>query len=395
MAVSTGRTEHDELMRRALVAAGLCLLAGLGPWMAQGAGAATRDTSQVRTVLSGLSSPEGIAVDAVGDLFVADTGHCRVLMVPSHSGVVFGRDVVRLRHYVVAGSRCGLPGGLSYPSSVAVSPAGNLFIAEASTSRVVMVRPSAPRRLVPIAGTGHPGYDGDGQPAPVSELNEPSGIATDAAGNLFIADTANCRVREVPAVGTSFAGQVMTPLDIYTVAGTGVCGSAGLGGLAASAQLANPVAVAIDRGGNLIIADNGEQTVLAVARVNGAIAQLAGMLGNGPYGGDGLSATGATAELNDPEGVAISPLGTLYVADGFMHAIRIVPTVATTVLGRPMSPGDMYTLIGAVPINTSAGLGNGTQWVVGHIDRPSSLALSPFGGVFFSDSGTGQVREVG
>jgi hypothetical protein len=122
---------------------------------------------------------------------------------------------------------------------------------------------------------------------------------------------------------------------------------------------------------------------------------VAGTGGNGPYLQDGLSATGPTAELNDPEDVAISSLGTLYITDGLMHAIRIVPMTTGVVQGRAMNAGAMYTLAGAVPVSDASGAGNGTQWITTRVDRPVGIALSPFGGVFFSDAGTGQVREIG
>lgn len=353
-------------------------------------------TPAVRTILNGLSAPSGIALDALGDLFIADTDHCRVVMVTSHAGSLYGRQVKKLRPYVVAGSRCGSKGALSYPTGLAVNSQGDIFIAEASAARVVMVRPNGSHTLVAIAGTGRPGYDGDHRPASLSELDQPTGLALDQSGNLFIADAANCRVREVPAVGGTHFGQAMTPLDIYTVAGTGVCGSAGRGGPPALGQLSNPVAVAVDRGGNVAIADNGDQSILLMSGPGlGMLSVVAGTGSNGPYLQDGLSATGATAELNDPQGIAISPLGTLYITDGIMRTIRVVPTMSGIVQGRAMTAGNMYTLAGALPIASPSGANNATQWVTAHVSRPMGIVLSPFGGVFFSDAGTGQVREIG
>ena len=218
-------------------------------------------------------------------------------MVTSHAGILYGRHVAKLHRYVVAGSACGVNGGLRFPTGLAVNSHGDIFIAEATAARVVMVRPRGSQVPVPIAGTGRPGYSGDQRPAALSELNQPTGLALDPAGDLFIADTANCRVREVPAVPGRSRGQAMTPLDIYTVAGTGVCGSGGRGGPPNVAQLSNPVAVAVGPGGVLVIADNGDQSVLEVSPQGlGLLAAVAGGGGNGPYLEDGLSATGPTAE---------------------------------------------------------------------------------------------------
>jgi hypothetical protein len=256
-----------------------------------------------------------------------------------------------------------------------------------------MARPTGSRALVDIAGTGQAGYNGDGRPADESELNEPSGLALDAAGDLFIADTANCRVREVAAQSTVAYGQAMTPFDIYTVVGTGVCGSGGRPGSGTMAQLSDPEGVAVDRSGDVFIADNGDQAILDDTRT-GTLNLVAGGTGsNGTYLSDGLSATGVGAELNDAEDVALGPAA-MYISDGTMHAIRVVPFATTTLLGRTMTAGDMYTLAGALPITTSAGLGNGTQWILDHIGHPSGLVVAPSGAVFFSDAATGAVREI-
>ena len=147
--------------------------------------------------------------------------------------------------------------------------------------------------------------------------------------------------------------------------------------------------------GVLAIADNGDQSVLeATPQGVGTISVVAGTGGNGPYLQDGLSATGPTAELNDPEGVAVSSLGTLSLTDGLMHAIRVVPAGTGTVLGRAMNAGDMYTLAGAMPVSDPSGAGNGTQWVTTRVNRPVGIALSPFGGVFFVGRASGHMGRL-
>ena len=90
----------------------------------------------------------------------------------------------------------------------------------------------------------------------------------------------------------------------------------------------------------------------------------------GPYLADGLSATGATAELNDPRGLAVGPTGALFVTDGFMHAIRVVPTTTGTLLGRAIRAGGLYTAAGALPVSSAAGLGDGTRWVLTQLGNP-------------------------
>jgi hypothetical protein len=163
--------------------------------------------------------------------------------------------------------------------------------------------------------------------------------------------------------------------------------------------------VAIDASGDLFIADSGDQSILEVPVQSGSdygtsiqaggIATIVGEGGNGPYLADGLAALGETAELNDPEGIAVSLTGTLFMTDGSQHCIRVVPDATTTVFGRTMHGGDLYTLVGALPISNSAGLGDGTRWVLTHIGDPIGITQSPSGAVLFSDRTTGQVREIG
>jgi hypothetical protein len=362
-------------------------------WSNPGAGAATPSNPVVITVATGLSAPHGLALDSAGNLFMADTDHCRVMMLAAQSEDLYGLHEQAGRLYDVAGRTCAKRAALRYPTGLAVNRGGDLFIAEGTADRVVMVRPQGSRSLVDIAGTGHGGYNGDDQPAPLAELDQPDGLALDPAGDLFIADTANCRVREVPSHDVGAFGQTMTTLKIYTVAGTGVCGSSGRGAPTGQAQVSDPVAVATDPVGDVFIADNGDQSVLDDT-VAGQVTVVAGGTGsNGPYLSDGLSATGVAAELNDAEGIAIGS-SSMFITDGAQHAIRVVPFATTVITGRPMTAGDMYTLAGALPITTSAGLGNGTQWVLTHVDRPTGIVIDPSGDVFFSDAGTGQVREI-
>jgi hypothetical protein len=115
-----------------------------------------------------------------------------------------------------------------------------------------------------VAGTGTLGYSGDGGPATAAELSDPADVTLDAAGNLVIADSGNGRVRVVAAASGTFYGQAMTVGDIYTVAGTGTPGYSGDGGPATSAELGNPQGVAVDGAGNLMIADFGSDRVRMV-----------------------------------------------------------------------------------------------------------------------------------
>jgi hypothetical protein len=406
--------------------------AGTVETMASGAtasGATSSSPLSVRTLLGPrtLDSPGGIALDTSGDLYIADTGHCRVLVLPDHSGVIDGMHVRAGHVTVLAGGRCGGGGddggdgggrrgsgaSMGHPTGVAVDANGDVFVAEATAQRVQEIHGAAdggrggtPPLLVTVAGTGTAGFNGDGLTGTASELDEPTGVAVDSAGDVFIADTANCRVRVLADHDGTVLGRPVTTGHLTTVAGTGVCGSAGQGGPLAGAELWNPVAVTLDRSDDLLVADSGDQSVLlgsAAGTTGWGTTVAAGDLGlvvggtgdYGPYISDGFSATGETAELNDPRGVAVGPTGALFVSDGFMQAVRVVPQTSGRLLGREMDGGDMYTALGAVPVSTSTGLGNGTKWVVARAGTPTGVAVSSAGALYMSDAGLGTVRVVG
>ena len=352
-----------------------------------------------------LDAPAGLALDASGDLYVADSGHCRVVVLPSHSGSVDGLRVRPGRVTTLVGGSCRGPRSIGHPTGLAVDAKGDVFIAEATAQRVQVVRPGVHRSAVTVAGTGEAGFGVSGQSAIDSDLNEPTSVAVDDAGNLFIADTANCLVRVLPARSTTLFGVAMTVGDLYSVAGTRVCGSRGQGGPLVSAELWNPVAVAVDRSGDLLVADQGDQSVLLAPTHTGTywgtpvaagdIAVVVGGTGSyGQYLADGLAATGGVAELNDPRGLAVGPTGALFVTDGFMHALRVVPSTDGSLFGRPMKTGDLYTLAGALPVSTRTGAGNGTRWVLAQTDTPSGIVVAPSGNAVFSDAGQATVRMV-
>jgi NHL repeat len=391
-------------MRRLSVAlAGLVSLSTVLLASALPAGAAGAVRSVVGSAV--LDTPGGLALDAAGDLFIADTGHCRVLVLPARAGTRYGLHLHPGRVATVAGRSCAGTGSIGHPSAVAVDTRGDVYIAEATAQRVQVVRPAG-RDVITVAGTGRAGFNGDGLAGTASELDEPTGVAVDAAGDVFIADTANCRVRALPAASTTLFGQAVTAGHLFTVAGTGVCGSEGQGGPVAAAQLWNPVAVAVDSAGDLLVADDGDQSVLLAAARSGTFYSsgidagdigvvVGGTGGYQPYLADGVPATGVAAELNDPRGIAVGPTGALFVTDGRMQAIRVVPSHTGTLFGRTMSVGDLYTVAGALPIANAEGPGDGTRWVLTPMTTPVGLAVSPSGNLFYSDGSLDTVRVIG
>ena len=168
------------------------------------------------------------------------------------------------------------------------------------------------------------------------------GLALDQDQNVLVADTSNNRVRMIAATSGTFYGIAMTAGDIYTVAGTGTGGFAGDGGLAATAELSGPEAVAVDESGNLVISDSGNERIRVVAATSGTfygIAMTAGdiytVAGSGRFGFGGDRGPATAAGLADPQGVTVDGSGNLVIADSFDNRIRVVTATSAPSTASP------------------------------------------------------------
>ena len=276
-----------------------------------------------------LYHPGGTAVDSKGDVFVADSGD-NVVREITAAGVIR-----RVAGTGIAGlgltSPFGFPAVLSsldYSQDVAVDAHGNLYIADTYNNRVVKV--TLQGLVVTVAGYGVAGYSGDGRLAAFAQLNEPAGVAVDAQGNLYIADAANNVIRRVDAktgIITTVAGDVAADK-----ASDGLGGFSGDGGPATSAQLNDPQGVALDGAGDLFIADTFNNAVREVSPA-GVITTV---VNSAPAGGGSPAAGGETnnvaptaSKLNTPYGIGIDPsTGDLYIADTKNSKIAEVTNLA-------------------------------------------------------------------
>jgi sugar lactone lactonase YvrE len=279
-----------------------------------------------------LNYPFGVALDAVGNLYIADLGNGRIRKVGAN-GIIT----------TVAGngdqgySGDGGPAtnaSLFSPGGVAFDGVGNLYIADVDNQRVRKVDTNG--NITTVAGTGALGYYGDGGPATNADLDYPSGLALDAAGNLYIGDPGNERIRKVGTNGI-----------ITTVAGTGASGYYGDGGPVTNADLDYPSGLALDAVGYLYIADVYNQRTRRVD-TNGITTTVAGTGTGAPgYYGDGGPPT--SASLNYPFGVALDAAGNLYIADTYNQRIRKVllyagyPTLTLRDVGA--SDAGNYTVV--------------------------------------------------
>jgi uncharacterized protein (TIGR03437 family) len=251
---------------------------------------------------------------------------------------------------------------LNHPRTLVIDSSGNVYISDVDNLRVRRVTPAG--IISTIAGNGLPGSSGDGGPAVDASLSSMLGLALDNAGNLYIADSGNRRVRKVTSAGI-----------ISTVAGTGVQGFSGDGGPATNAQLNTPASI-IFSAGNLYISDSSNQRIRRVSS-DGTITTVAG---NGVTGfsGDGGPATGAS--LAFPLGMAMDSGGNLYVADGNNNRVRRI------------SPAGVITTVAGDGVGHFAGdLGPATS---ASLNVPEDVAFDGAGNLFIADAGNNRVRKV-
>jgi sugar lactone lactonase YvrE len=300
---------------------------------------------------------------------------------------------------------------LSDPEGIAVDKNGNLFIADYVNNRIRRVDGQT-HIITTVAGSGHIGfgtYGGDGGPATGAFLANPVGVAVDATGNLFIADTLNNRIRKVDTSGI-----------ITTVAGNGqFCGSfpCGDGGPAISAQVADPNNLAVDSAGNIYIS-SGEYAVIRVVNTQTVAITIAGVViqpgdintvaGAAEYTG-GFGCTGQLDSSGDgckanqavltPAGTFIDQAGNLFIADEGNYRIREV--VCATGASSCVTPagetaGNIYTVVGnGTPCtNPTTGCGDGGSPLDAMLNGPNSVFLDSFGNIVISDTGNQRIRIV-
>jgi sugar lactone lactonase YvrE len=251
---------------------------------------------------------------------------------------------------------------LSAPTGVVLDGAGNLYVADSGNHRIRKITPAGV--ITTIAGTGSAGFSGDGGPATSAQLFSPSALAFDGAGNLYVADTGNNRVRRIGTDGR-----------ITTVAGTGVADQSPEGTPALEADLNVPLGVAVDRSGRLYIVE--EDRVLTIA-ADGTIRTVAGALYSSGYNGDNVAASSAL--LDSPTGIAVDGAGNVYVSDTDNQRIRKVGT-----------DGIIRTIAGT---GAEGFGGDGGPATAAQLGSPYGLAVGPDGAVYVADHGNHRVRKI-
>jgi uncharacterized protein (TIGR03437 family) len=290
-----------------------------------------------------LYKPQRICVDSKGNYYISDYLTNAVRMVTASSGLIT----------TIAGN--GTPGfagdndvaisaNITDVHGIAVDSGGIVYIADTGNSRIRKI--DAKGIITTFAGTGTPGYTGDGTDAVKSGLWFPAGLALDGSGNLYVADYGNFTVRKITSAGV-----------ISTVAGSGTWGASGDGGAANKATLAAPMSLAIDSGGNIYIGDVGNNTIRKVT-TDGNIRTVV---------------SGVT-----PQSLAVDPAGNLYFVDGLNSVVRkILPS------------GTILTIAGTGQVGFS---GDGGQATLAQMDHPSGLAIDATGNLYVADSNNQIIR---
>ena len=323
-----------------------------------------------------LNQPYGLAIDSVGNLYIADLGNSRVRKVAVDGNI---QTVAGGGTLPAANTGQGGPATMAQlmqPRNVALDGTGSLYISDFGANQVYQVTSGGMLSLV--AGTGTAGFSGVGTSALLAQLNAPAGLATDSSGAVYIADSANNLVRKV------YNGVI---IDVFnTPAPTGVAvGSNGLLYVAAAGYFGTVVQqisavasardVTVDSSGNAYATSGA---FVLEASSSGMVTTIAGSGNSQFFGGDGGQAS--AAELNSPSGITVDSIGNWYIADTSNHRIRIVTPA-----------GVINTIAGTGTAGSSGDNGPATS---AELNSPHSIAIDGSNNLYIADSGNNEVRKI-
>ncbi|MBW2622256.1 MAG: SMP-30/gluconolactonase/LRE family protein, partial [Deltaproteobacteria bacterium] len=360
-----------------------------------------------------LNTPTSVAVDSVGNIYIADNKNDCIRMVDNATGVISTAAGICTQKGSTGDGGPATSAELNEPQGIAVDSSGNVFIADTSnhTIRMVDAATGIINRVAGLGG-GSKGFAGDGGPAVDARLDLPHGVYVDSSGNIYIADSINHSIRRVDG-GTGI---------IETVAGSNAIGNSGDGGDATLAKMRAPEYVFVDSSGNIYIADTGNKCVRMVDVGTGIIDAFAGQCGTTGYTGDGGPAVNATT--GTVSGVYLNSLGETIISDTSNGAIRVVNTSnIISSLNIPQGlgisgaegivltdSGDLFIsdtgnhrilkVSAAGTITTVAGTGvagysgDGGSATSAQLNTPKGIAVDSSGNLYIADSQNFIIREV-
>jgi sugar lactone lactonase YvrE len=309
-----------------------------------------------------LNGPGDMAVDAGGNVYIADAYNSRIRKIDP-SGIIS----------TIAGNGSCVFGGDGGPSTsamvcepygVAVDAVGNLYVADTYNNRIREINASG--IISTIAGNGTGGFSGDGGPATSAEISEPTAVAVDSTGHVYIADRGNYRIRKIDPSGT-----------ISTIAGTGTIGEAGDGGPALDASFDTVWDVAVNAAGDVYIADVYDNVIRKIDHTTQIISKAAGT-GSFGFGGDGGPATSAL--VSNTYGVSVDAAGNVYISDTYNQRVRKIDTngIISTIAGN-----------GTASFGGDGGLATSAE-----LNDPYGITVDASGNVYIADINNERIRKV-
>ncbi len=300
--------------------------------------------------------PTGVAMDSAGNVYVADTSNHTIRKV-TPSGVVSTLAGLAGSHGSADGT--GSAARFYYPNGVAVDSTGNVYVADTGNHTIRKITPSGV--VSTLAGLAFIKGIADGTGS-AARFNDPSGVAVDSAGSVYVADSGSDTIRKVTSagVGSTLAGLAF---GLGSVDGTG-----------SDARFYSPNGVAVDGAGNVYVTDTGNHTIRKITP-SGVVSTLAGLA----YNSGSADGTGSAARFNDPSGVAVDSAGNVYVADTSNHTIRKI------------TPSGVVSTLAGLAFNSGSADGTGSA---ARFNDPSGVAVDSAGNVYVADSGNYTIRKI-
>jgi sugar lactone lactonase YvrE len=309
--------------------------------------------TNAKGVFALFNGPSGVAIDASGNIYVADANNSLIRKINS-GGVV---STLAGTGSVGSVNGTGTVASFNYPAGVAVDTSGNVYVTDTSNNLIRQITSKAV--VTTLAGSGSQGSaNGTGTAA---SFSWPFGVAIDSSGNIYVGDQSDCLVRKITSGGV-----------VTTIAGSGACGAINANGTAAS--FCEPFGVAVDSSRNVYVADAQNDLIRKITS-GGVVTTLAGSAG--VIGA--TNATGTAASFNNPQGVAVDDAGNVYVADSGNDLIRIIT-----------SAGVVTTLAGSAGVTGAA---NGPT-TTALFNNPTGVAVDSFGNVYIADYNNDLIREI-
>lgn len=313
---------------------------------------------------SEMASPSAICVDANHNFYIADRFNHRIRKINAANIIT---TIAGTGNNGYSGDNGPATSAkLDIPTGIAIDAAGNLYITEYNNHTIRKIDHNT-QVITTICGNGVPGYNGDGVQASTAQLYRPGLLCVDGSGNIYIPDTYNNRIRKI----TAATGV------ISTIAGTGTPGYNGDGQLAINAQVSFPLAVTVNAAGDVYFTDGNNR----IRKISAATGNISTVAGNGTLGFSGDGAAATTAQLNQPQGICLDAAGNLYIADYGSNRIRKVSRIT----------GVITSIAGEGPMGYT---GDGGPAVYGRMWEPMGLVLDAGDSLFIAEAGNSIIRKV-